>query len=71
MSLKMLHVVFVTASVLLAGGFSAWSFHNYLGMEGGGSRLDLTIGILSALTGFALLVYGKYFLRKLKNISYL
>lgn len=71
MSLKMLHVVFVTASVLLAGGFSAWSFNNYLAIEGGGARLDLTCGILSALAGLGLLVYGNYFLRKLKKISYL
>jgi hypothetical protein len=69
MSLKAFHIVFIVASTLLAGGFSVFSFRQYLSPEG--VRSDLWYGVGSALAVVALLVYGKYFLRKLKHISYL
>jgi hypothetical protein len=71
MSLKMFHVVFVTAAELLTVGFSAWGFLNYFGSESGGSRVDLWYGIISAAAAMGLLVYGRYFLKKLRNVSYL
>lgn len=69
MSLKALHLVFVTAATLLSFGFAAWCFHAYSAgeMAAGG----LAFGIGSLLAGVGLIVYGRYFLRKLKNVSYL
>ena len=68
MSLKAFHVVFVAASILLALGFGAWSLSNYFH---GGQLLDLVFGAGSLLAGVALIVYGVFVLKKLKNISYL
>ena len=68
MSLKALHIVFVTASILLAFGFGAWEINAW---KAGGTATDLALGIGSCVVGVALLIYGKYFLNKLKHISYL
>ena len=68
MSLKAFHIVFITASVLLAFGVAAWSLVNF----SDGRRLtDLGFGLGSASLGVGLVIYGRYFLKKLKNISYL
>ncbi len=68
MSLKAFHVVFVTASILLAFGFGAWSYSGY---KEQGNTADLIYAIGSALAGITLVIYFKIILRKLKNISYL
>jgi hypothetical protein len=68
MSLKAFHVVFITASVLLAFGVAAWSFVNFSYAQRG---VDLVYGIGSTVIGVGLIVYGRFFLKKLKNISYL
>lgn len=68
MSLKALHIVFVTASVALAVFLAAWCFISY---SSTGSRSDLVWGWTSVASVVALLCYGKYVLRKLKHISYL
>lgn len=68
MSLKAFHVVFVTASILLAFGFGAWSYFAY---KDQGKTVDLIYAVGSVLAGIALAVYFKFVLRKLKNISYL
>jgi len=68
MSLKPFHIVFVTASILLAFGFGVWSFFAYRDQ---GATADLVYGIGSSLAGIALVIYAKAILRKLKNISYL
>ncbi len=69
MSLKAIHVLFIVASTVLALGFSGWGFNNYFSSEG--AAADLAYGIGSASAGIGLVVYGCYFLKKLKNISYL
>ena len=69
MSLKAFHIVFVTASTLLAFGFGAWGLWQFF--AGSRALLDLMMGVASIAGGVALIVYGKYFLKKLKNISYL
>jgi len=68
MSLKAFHIVFIAASILLALGFAAWSLSNYFKDR---RTLDLVFGLLSLAAGVSLVIYGKYVLRKLKNISYL
>lgn len=69
MSLKAFHIVFITASTLLAFGFGAWAFKQYF--SGEDSFANLAMGGLSIATGVALIVYGRYFLKKLKNDGYL
>jgi uncharacterized membrane protein len=68
MSLKAFHVVFVAASVLLMAFLSAWSYQNY---RESGSSTDLAGSVGAFVAILALAYYGRYFLRKLKNISYL
>ena len=68
MSLKAFHVVFVSASILLAFGFGASSYFAY---KDQGRTVDLIYAIGSTLAGIALVIYFKIVLRKLKNISYL
>ena len=69
MSLKAFHVIFITASSALAFGCGVWAFKSYFGPEG--RVLDLLFGIGSILAGVGLIVYERYFLKKLKNVSYL
>jgi len=69
MSLKAFHLVFIIASILLAGGFAAWSLVNYFST--GGRLSDLWTGLGSALVALGLVGYEIYFLKKLKNVSYL
>ena len=68
MSLKAFHIVFVTASILLAFSFGVWSFLNYRDDE---RTLDLVFGIGSVAVGIGLVFYERAILRKLKHISYL
>ena len=68
MSLKAFHIVFITASVLLAFGVAAWSLVNF---SDGRQLTDLVFGLGAAGLGVGLVIYGRYFLKKLKNISYL
>lgn len=68
MSLKAFHVFFVALSVLCALGFGAWAIADYV-RTGRGSVL--TLGILGFAAAAALVWYGFWFLRKLKNVSYL
>ncbi len=68
MSLKAFHIVFVTVSVLMAFGVAAWELQTF---QVSGRTIDLALGAGFAVAGVTLLVYGRYFLKKLKNISYL
>jgi hypothetical protein len=68
MSLKAFHLVFIVASVLLSVGFGVWGIREY---AQGGPRSDLVMGLISIVFGVGLIVYGRYFLKKLRNISYL
>jgi len=68
MSLKAFHIIFVTASILLALLFGIWSLISYFH---GGTVADLLFGIGSLVAAVALVFYERYALKKLKNISYL
>jgi ABC-type uncharacterized transport system permease subunit len=68
MSLKAFHILFITVSTLMCFGVAGWAFREYSLLGGAGW---LAFGIGSALCGVGLLVYGRYFLKKLKHISYL
>jgi hypothetical protein len=69
MSLKAFHIVFITLSTVLSVFFGVWAIRHY--QSGAGSAFELSLGIASLVLAAGLLCYGKYFLRKLKNISYL
>jgi len=69
MSLKAFHVVFITASSALAVGFGIWELKN--GFAKDGSAWDFVYGIGSFIVGIGLLFYERYFLKKLKDVSYL
>jgi hypothetical protein len=68
MSLKAFHLIFVSASVAVSLFLGVWSVLAY---RDSGSRIYLGYAIASAVAIVALLWYGKYFLKKLKHISYL
>ena len=69
MSLKAVHVIFVTAALLLTAFFGVWSWREYTGPQG--TNAHLIFGVFSIVAFVGLLVYGRYFLKKLKHISYL
>jgi hypothetical protein len=66
MSLKAFHIFFISLSILLSLGLGGWGVSTYAAQ---GSAGALTLGIVFGLTGFALLVYGRSFLRKMREIE--
>jgi len=68
MSLKAFHVVFIVLSLILSVGMAIYSFSQ---ISEGGSPMYWVFGIGASVGSVALLVYGKYFLKKLRHISYL
>ncbi|HAO78456.1 MAG TPA: hypothetical protein DCQ92_05665 [Verrucomicrobia subdivision 3 bacterium] len=61
MSLKAFHLIFVTLLTALSFGCAAWAFST-------GNSFWGAVGIVA---GIIVIVYGIYFLKKLKRISYL
>lgn len=61
MSLKAFHLIFVTSLTTLSLGFAGWAF--------AGGRI--IFGLLGMIAAALVVVYGIYFLKKLKKISYL
>ena len=69
MSLKTFHLVFISASSALAFGCGIWWLKDFFSSESGvGSLIS---GLLALAVGLALVFYERYFLKKLKNASYL
>jgi hypothetical protein len=69
MSLKAFHIVFITVSSGLALGCGVWLLVS--GFSADGTKKDIFFGIGSLVGAAALIFYGRYFLKKLKNVSYL
>lgn len=69
MSLKAFHLVFISASSALAFGFAVWELRSYWSVAG--SVGDLLLGLGSLVVGVGLIVYERYFLKKLKDVEYL
>ncbi|HUA69228.1 MAG TPA: hypothetical protein VMA13_11830 [Candidatus Saccharimonadales bacterium] len=61
MSLKAFHLIFVTSLTTLSFGFGAWAF---------AAGKDL-FGVAGIAIGILVIIYGIYFLKKLKKVSYL
>ena len=68
MSLKAFHIVFVAASVILMAFLTGWSFLAYQETR---SADYLGWSLCAACSVVGLVVYGRFFLRKRRNISYL
>ncbi len=66
MGLKSFHVFFIVAATLLALGFGMWSVSAWLDNRGG---MWLAMGIGSFAVAIGLMVYGWWFLKKLRNVS--
>ncbi len=69
MSLKAFHVIFVTACTALAVGCGVWGLRDYWSPEG--RPMHLLFGIGSFVAAALLVAYERYFLKKLKKVSYL
>ncbi|HEY5345317.1 MAG TPA: hypothetical protein VIK62_03120 [Verrucomicrobiae bacterium] len=61
MSLKAFHLIFVTLLTALSFGCAAWAFESD----------SVFWGVTAIIAGIFVIVYGIYFLKKLKKISYL
>ncbi|MEE2674011.1 MAG: hypothetical protein VX466_09455 [Myxococcota bacterium] len=68
MSLKAFHIVFIIVSTLVAVAFGAWAIRDF---ATSGSGLNLALGVASLVGSLALVRYGVWFLRKMKNVGYL
>ena len=64
MSLKGFHIFFITISSLFAFGFGLWCF---LAENAPNSPVYTWLGAVSVLSGIAMVIYGKYFLHKMKK----
>jgi len=67
MSLKAVHVFFITVATLVAAGFGLWTIRQYQ-VTGGGA--DLLLSLLAVLAAVSLPVYGGWFLKKMKHVGY-
>lgn len=68
MSLKAVHLIFVTVLTTLCFGTGAWKFRLYREAQ---LSSDLVWSVAAAGLGVLVIFYGVYFLKKLKNFSYL
>jgi hypothetical protein len=67
MSLKAFHVFFIAVCLILLLGCAAWGLRDYR-VSGETGSLWIMAGSLVAAAGLS--VYGVWFLRKLRNVSY-
>ena len=68
MSLKAFHIFFIFLSTVLALAFGIWAVDDF---GRSASRVNLALGVASFILSGVLACYGVWFLRKLKNVSYL
>jgi DNA-binding transcriptional regulator of glucitol operon len=68
MSLKAVHIVFISCSILLAFFLGGWLWHDYARTR---DHTEAVCGVVSCLAGLVLIVYAKAILRKLRQISFL
>jgi hypothetical protein len=59
MSLKWFHIVFVSLSMLVSLGFGVWGLFNHY----------VVLGIVSLSASAGLVVYGNYFLGKVRKLG--
>jgi hypothetical protein len=64
MGLKNIHLLFISMAIALALVFGGWCVWMFRGQGGVGYLL---VGAASFATGIGLVVYGNWFLRKMKE----
>jgi hypothetical protein len=69
MSLKAFHLIFIIASIALTLGCGIWELKNFFSADG--HWLDLVVALAALAGAGGLILYERYFLKKLKNVSYL
>ena len=69
MSLKAIHIVFIIAACSMTAFVGGWAFREYFSVSHAIPHLLFGFANVAAFIG--LLVYGRYFLKKLKHINYL
>ena len=69
MSLKAVHLIFVNALTALSFGCAIWKFMDYRSENG--TTGDLLFSLAAMGVGILVIIYGRYFLKKLKKMSYL
>lgn len=65
MSLKKLHILFISLSVATAFLFGAWL---YLTPDAGAPAIRVVSGTASLVIGVALIAYARFFLKKVKHM---
>jgi ABC-type anion transport system duplicated permease subunit len=69
MSLKAIHLIFVNALTALSFGCAIWKFMDYRSENG--ATGDLLFCLAALVVGVLVIIYGRYFLKKMKKMSYL
>jgi hypothetical protein len=69
MSLKAFHIFFIALASLMTLGCGVWALRMYSAPEPRAWQLWFGIGAL--LVSCSLMIYGRSFLKKTKNVSYL
>ena len=68
MSLKAFHIFFILICTVLSAVMGIWAVRQY---TDSGEWGDLAMAVLSFAGGIVLLIYGRWFLRKLRNVSFI
>lgn len=66
MSLRIFHVVFIIASIVLSLFVAVWAVREYQATHSVGA---LVLGIVFVLAGLAMVIYGQRWFKKLKELS--
>ena len=66
MSLRIFHVIFIIASIVLSLFVAVWAIREYQTTHSSGA---LALGIVFVIGGIAMVVYGQRWFKKLKELS--
>ncbi len=67
MGLRAFHIFFITISVIFAFFFGGWCIH-HAQSDISNKTLSFVVAGFSFIAGIGLIVYGRYFMKKTKNI---
>lgn len=66
MSLRIFHVIFIIASIVLSLFVAVWAIREYQATHSTGA---LALGIVFVAGGIAMVIYGQRWFKKLKELS--
>lgn len=66
MSLKAVHIFFITVATLFLAGFGVWSANQYLTAGGTAHLIFAIVGLVGTV---GLPIYGVWFLKKTKEVG--